>query len=188
VALNIIEKALNGLILFEPTVHGDERGFFMETWRGDQFEELGINVDFIQDNHSKSQKNVLRGMHFQWDKPLGKLLRVISGSIKISELDIRYNSTTLGESFTTILSAENKRQIWVPAGFANGFLTLEDNTQVLYKTTALWNPKAESGILWNDPKIGIDWGIKSPIQSEKDKVAQTLEEWLKRPESKNFKL
>lgn len=187
-ALKIIEKALNGLILFEPLVHGDARGFFMETWRADQFEELNINVDFLQDNHSKSQKNVLRGMHFQWNKPLGKLLRVVSGSIRIQEIDIRYNSPTLGKSFSTILSAENKRQLWVPPGFANGFLTLEDDTEVLYKTTAFWNPKAESGIRWNDPKIGLKWETEDPILSDKDKNAQSLDEWLQREEAKLFKI
>lgn len=184
--LEVIEKALDGLILFEPKVFGDERGFFMETWRKDEFDELGINIDFIQDNHSLSQKNVLRGMHFQWDKPLGKLLRVISGSILIQEIDIRKNSPTIGKTFKTILSAENKRQLWVPPGFANGFLTLEDDTEVLYKTTALWNKEAESGILWNDPELDLDWGIDNPILSEKDKNAQTLNQWLKRKESQNF--
>jgi dTDP-4-dehydrorhamnose 3,5-epimerase len=187
-ALKIVEKALDGLVLFEPIVHGDDRGFFMETWRADQFEELGIKADFVQDNHSKSQKNVLRGMHFQWDKPLGKLLRVVSGSIKIQEIDIRHNSPNLGKTYKTILSAENKRQLWVPPGFANGFLTLEDDTEVLYKTTALWNPKAESGIRWNDPNLDLKWEINDPIMSVKDKNAQSLNDWLKRDESKLFSL
>lgn len=185
--LNVIKKELNGLVLFEPQVFGDSRGFFMEAWKESEFIELGINAHFKQDNHSKSQKNVLRGLHFQWDEPMGKLLRVTKGRALFLELDIRKNSPTLGKHFLVELNEEKKNLLWVPPGFANGFLTLEDDAEVQYKCTAEWNPNAESGILWNDPELKIEWPTKDPVLSEKDRSAQTFKEWLSRPESENFK-
>jgi dTDP-4-dehydrorhamnose 3,5-epimerase len=184
-AFEIIQEDLNGLKLIKPQVYEDERGFFMESYREDFLAEIGINERFVQDNHSKSQKNVLRGMHFQWDKPLGKLIRVTSGSAKFVELDIRRNSKTLGEHKEYILDSNNKHLLWVPFGFANSFLSLEDNTEVLYKCTAYWNPKAEAGILYNDPALNINWGIdvKDLIISPKDQKNYKLAEWLKRDES-----
>lgn len=189
-AFEIIQEDLNRLKLIKPQVFEDERGFFMESYREDLLAEIGINERFVQDNHSKSQKNVLRGMHFQWDKPLGKLIRVTNGSAKFVELDIRRNSKTLGEHREYILSAENKYLLWVPFGFANSFLSLEDNTEVLYKCTAYWNPKAEAGILYNDPTLNITWGVdeKDLIISPKDKQNYKLADWLKRDESEYIRV
>lgn len=184
--LKVKERYLNGLVLFEQAVFGDERGFFLEAFRADEFDALGLPTEFLQDNHSRSQKGVLRGMHFQWDKPMGKLIRVTRGLALVAEIDIRHNSPTLGEHIKVELSEHNHYQLWVPAGFANGFLSLSDVVEVQYKCTSIWNPKAESNILWSDNKVGIDWGIENPNLSEKDKVAQTLDEWLSKPESKNF--
>jgi len=187
--LDIIEKKLNGLILFQPKVFQDERGFFMESYRADLFKDLGLPIDFMQDNHSLSIQNTIRGLHFQWDKPMGKLLRVTRGAAKVIELDIRKNSPTLGQYYTTELSESNKRLLWVPPGFANGFRAIEDKTELLYKCTALWNPAAESSIRWDDPALGIDWGINKTdkiIVSPKDASAQTLNQWLETPESDYF--
>ncbi len=187
--LELISEHLSGLILFRPKIYGDERGFFMETWRKDEFDKIGINANFVQDNHSRSQQNVLRGLHFQWDEPMGKLIRVSRGACLFCELDIRHNSPTLGKSLLTELSEENNHLLWVPPGFANGFLTLSETADVQYKCTALWNPKAESAIDWNDPELGIDWNLGNTkegelIISDKDKVAGSLRQWLARPESK----
>lgn len=182
----VLSEDLNGLKLIKASVYGDSRGFFYESYKQSEFEKIGINKSFVQDNHSKSSKNVLRGMHFQWDKPQGKLLRVVKGACIFVELDIRKNSSTLGQHKKYELNEENKLMLWVPAGFANSFLTLEDNTEVLYKCTAEWNPKAESGIRWNDPELNIDWGVSNPDLSEKDANAQSLNEWLSKEESNNF--
>ena len=184
--LELIDEKLNGLKLFKPKVFGDDRGFFYESFKASEFEALGLPTDFVQDNHSKSSKNVLRGMHFQWEKPQGKFLRVVKGSALFVELDIRKNSPTLGQHEKFELNEDNKHLLWVPPGFANSFLTYEDDTEVLYKCTAEWNGKAESGIRWNDPELKIDWGVSNPELSEKDANAQTLNEWLNREESNYF--
>ncbi|MCX6148405.1 MAG: dTDP-4-dehydrorhamnose 3,5-epimerase [Candidatus Kapabacteria bacterium] len=186
--LKVKERYLNGIILFEQSVFGDERGFFLEAFRADEFEMLGLPTQFLQDNHSRSQKGVLRGMHFQWDKPMGKLIRVTRGAALVAEIDIRHNSPTLAEHIKVELNEENKYQLWVPAGFANGFLSLSDIVEVQYKCTSIWNPKAESNILWNDKRVGIEWGMENPSLSDKDKVAQTLDEWLASPNSKEFSI
>lgn len=183
-----ISEHLNGVILFKPQVFEDERGFFMETWKSDQFEELGLPNVFFQDNHSGSKKNVIRGMHFQFDPPMGKLIRVTFGSAFVVEVDIRHNSPTLGKWIGFELSAENRNIIWVPPGFANGFLATSDFCEMQYKCTALWNKIGESAINWNDPKIGINWGIKDPILSDKDKIAQTLDDWLMQDVSKKLSI
>jgi len=177
---------LNGVVVIVPEVFQDERGFFTEVYRKDQFDDLGINLDFVQDNHSRSSKNVLRGLHFQWDPPMGKLMRVTFGSAYLVAVDIRKGSPTLGKSFGMEVSAENKKQIWAPAGFARGFCVLSDSAEIQYKCTGIYNSKAESGIFWNDPELGIEWPSKKPITSAKDDKAQTLKEWLKRPESEFF--
>lgn len=186
-ALKLISKHLNGLILLEPIIFVDFRGFFMETYREDQFQEWGIPTHFAQDNHSSSKKGVIRGMHFQWEPIQGKLIRVTSGKSFVAEIDIRHDSPTLGKWIGFELSAENKRILWVPHGFANGFCVLSDYVEMQYKCTSLWNPKGESAILWNDPKVGIEWPITESILSEKDRNAQTLENWLMREESKKLK-
>lgn len=185
-ALELTEEYLNGIKLFTPQVFGDERGFFMETFRTDDLAKHGVDQPFVQDNHSKSRKGVLRGMHFQWDKPQGKLIRVTSGAAFIVEIDIRHNSPTLGKWISVELSEENKRILWVPPGFANGFCVLSDWAEIQYKCTSYWNPKGESGILWNDPALNIPWPCTAPTLSEKDSIAQTLEQWLCKDESRKF--
>lgn len=178
---------LNGIVVIASEVFQDQRGFFTEVYRKDQFEELGLASEFVQDNHSRSSKNVLRGLHFQWDPPMGKLMRVTFGNAYLVAVDIRKGSPTLGKWFGMEISAENKKQIWAPAGFARGFCVLSDFAEIQYKCTGIYNSKAESGILWKDPTLGIEWPCENPITSDKDDKAQTLEEWLKRPESDFFK-
>jgi dTDP-4-dehydrorhamnose 3,5-epimerase len=187
-ALKAVSKHLDGLVVFEPQVYKDDRGFFMESWRKKDLEEHGIDVDFKQDNHSKSSRGVLRGLHFQWDKPLGKLIRITRGAALVVEVDIRPNSPTLGEHIKVELSDENHRVLWVPPGFANGFVAISEICEMQYKCTEYWNPKGEGSILWSDPEIGIDWQAESPILSPKDEAAQTLREWLAREESKTFSI
>ena len=169
-----------------PEVIGDERGFFMETYRDDQFKMIGLPAVFVQDNHSRSSKGVIRGLHFQWDPLMGKLMRVTDGSAFLVAVDIRKGSPTLGQWIGLEVSAENKKQIWAPAGFARGFCVLSDFAEIQYKCTGIYNPKNESEILWNDPEIGIKWPIENPLLSTKDVRAQTLSQWLKRSESDYF--
>ncbi len=184
--LKLIGEYLNGLMLFEPTVYGDNRGFFMETFRADELSGFGITDNFVQDNHSGSVKNTLRGMHFQWNKPQGKLIRVTRGQALVVEVDIRKESATFGKYKKLILSEENKNILWVPPGFANGFLTLSDWCEMQYKCTEVYNPSGEAGILWNDLQIAIDWACENPIVSEKDNNALTLKQWSEKIESNVF--
>jgi len=185
-AFTIIEEFLHGIKVIQPDVFGDDRGFFLESYNLESFSKLGIPDTFYQDNHSRSAKGVLRGLHFQWDKPMGKLIRVVRGSIMLVEVDIRPNSPTCGNHITKVLSEENKLMVWIPPGFANGFLVTSDTADVQYKCSAVYNPSCESGIRWNDPALGIDWGIESPVLSSKDANAQSLAEWLQKPEAKLF--
>src|SRR3989344_3069020 len=185
--MKIERTDIEELYIFTPDAFVDERGFFMETYRKDKFQEFGIDAEFVQDNHSRSAKNVLRGLHFQWEPPMGKLMRVTKGSAFLVAVDIRKNSKTLGKWFGLEVSAENRKEVFAPAGFARGFCVLSDFAELQYKCTGVYtSTKEESGILWNDPKIGIEWPVKDPILSEKDKVAQTLDQWLARPESDHF--
>ncbi len=186
--LKLISENLNGLKVFEPKVFQDARGFFMESYRADEFESLGLPTNFLQDNHSRSIKGTLRGMHFQWDKPQGKLIRVTFGKALVVEVDIRKNSATFGKYFSIELSDYNKNILWVPPGFANGFLAKSDWVEMQYKCTAVWNPSGESNIRWDDSQINFDWGIDKPIMSEKDKQAQTLKQWSEKPESDYFNI
>jgi dTDP-4-dehydrorhamnose 3,5-epimerase len=158
------------VILVRPKVFGDDRGFFMETYKASEFKENGIDYDFVQDNHSRSQKGVLRGLHYQL-KPMeqGKLVRCVRGRIWDVAVDIRKGSPWYGRWVAVELSEENKLMLWVPPGFAHGFVALEDNTEVIYKVTNEYAPELGRGILWNDPDLGIEWPIKKPILSEKDK-------------------
>jgi len=186
--VEIESRHLGGaVVVLKTQAFQDHRGFFMEVYRADQFRELGLPSEFVQDNHSRSSHGVLRGLHFQWDPPMGKLMRVTCGRAFLVAVDIRKNSPTLGQWFGMEVSAEDKRQIWAPAGFARGFCTLSDFAEVQYKCTGIYNNKAESGILYSDPAIGIEWPIKEVETSEKDRKAQTLAEWLRRPESDNFR-
>lgn len=172
---NKIETSIEGLYIIEPTVFGDGRGCFFESYSKRDFEQLGISSEFVQDNHSKSSKGVLRGLHFQTQQIQGKLIRVISGSVLDVSVDLRPNSPTYGKSFSVELTSENRRMLYVPEQFAHGFLTLEDNTEFLYKCTNYYHPESDCGIIWNDKTIAIDWQFdrfsideESLIISEKD--------------------
>ncbi len=184
--IKIEAKFLKDVVVLVPDVFQDSRGFFMETFREDQFKALGLPTHFVQDNHSRSAKGVVRGLHFQWEPPMGKLMRVTLGSAFLVAVDIRKGSTTLGKWVGVEASAENRRQVWAPAGFARGFCVLSDNAEIQYKCTGIYNNKSESGIRWDDPEIGIEWPLKDVLLSEKDRNAQTLAQWLSKPESSNF--
>ena len=168
--------AIPDVILFEPKIFGDDRGFFFESFNQRSFEEtVGKPVSFVQDNHSKSAKNVLRGLHYQIQQPQGKLVRVVQGEVFDVAVDIRKSSPTFGKWVGEVLSAENKKQLWVPEGFAHGFLTLSDTAEFLYKTTDYYAPQFERSIAWDDKAIGVDWMIGSdPLVSTKDAAAARL--------------
>lgn len=176
-----IDTELNGVFLLQPTVFKDDRGFFLEAYNKTDFEELGIGEEFVQDNHSCSAKGVIRGLHFQTRHPQGKLVRVLQGSIYDVVVDIRKHSPTFGKWIGITLSSSSHQMIYVPIGFAHGFLALEDHTEVLYKTTDFYDPEYDTGIRWNDPDIGIAWplekyGITSPSLSRKDMSLPLLKE------------
>ena len=185
----IIEKTeIEGVYVCTPVVHADDRGFFMESFRSDEFSKVGINDLFVQDNHSLSATcNTVRGLNFQFNPPMAKIMRVTRGKAFLVAVDIRKNSPTIGKWIGIESSAENKKQLYAPAGFARGFQTLTDNCEVQYKCTSTHNNEGQGEILWNDPAIGINWPIKSdPVISERSKNAQTLKQWLSRPESDTF--
>lgn len=168
--MKIIETPIPGVVIIEPTIFEDDRGYFFESYNQKKLTELGIDVDFVQDNQSKSQKNVLRGLHFQ--KPpyaQVKLVRVLQGAVLDIAVDIRKNSPYYGKYVSTLLSEQNKRMFYIPKGFAHGFLTLEDNTVFFYKCSNFYNKESEGTILWNDKNLNIDWGTEEPILSAKDK-------------------
>lgn len=174
--MNVIETDLPGVLIVEPDVFGDERGFLMETWNRKRYEEAGLPTVWAQDNLSFSQKNVLRGLHFQNPGPQGKLVYVLSGEVFDVAVDIREGSPTFGEWTATTLSSKNRRQFWVPEGFAHGFAVLSDTALFAYKCTTLYNAEADAGVFWNDPDIGIEWPIAEPMLSGKDKNAPRLAE------------
>jgi dTDP-4-dehydrorhamnose 3,5-epimerase len=184
--LRIESKHLGDVCVLAPQAFQDERGFFTEVFRADQFKELGLPYEFLQDNHSGSVRGVLRGLHFQWEPPMGKLMRVTRGTAFLVAVDIRKGSPTLGKWFGMEVSTESRKQVWAPAGFARGFCVLSDYAEIQYKCTGIYNNKGESGIRWDDPEVGIEWPIKDVQLSDKDRKAQTLKEWLARPESNNF--
>ena len=178
--MEVKEFHIKGPLLITPKVFSDDRGYFTETFKKSTLEALGIHSDFFQDNQSLSQKNVLRGLHFQ-EPPhaQGKFVRVLTGKVMDVIVDIRKNSPTYGEHLKVILDAEEKRMLWVPEGFAHGFLTLENNTLFLYKCTNEYNKESENGLMWNDPKLNIDWGLtENPLMSEKDLVFQPFENFV----------
>jgi len=187
VPLKIESRHLGEVVVVVPDAFADERGFFMETFRADQSAALGLPDHFLQDNHSRSVRGVLRGLHFQWDPPMAKLMRVTVGTAFLVAVDIRKGSPTLGEWFGIEVSAQNRRQVFAPAGFARGFCVLSDVAELQYKCTGVYNPKAESGIRWNDADIGIKWPVIDPILSTKDAKAQSLAEWLNSAESEFFR-
>jgi dTDP-4-dehydrorhamnose 3,5-epimerase len=184
--IRIESRHLGDVAVLASEVFEDERGFFMEVYRADQYKALGLPIEFVQDNHSRSKQGVLRGLHFQWDPPMGKLMRVTYGSAFLVAVDIRKGSPNLGRWFGVEISAKDKKQVWAPAGFARGFCAVSEFAEVQYKCTGIYNPKGESGIRWNDPKIGIHWPVKEPELSGKDRQAQTLDEWLASPASNHF--
>jgi dTDP-4-dehydrorhamnose 3,5-epimerase len=182
----IESRQLSDVLVLAHEVFEDARGFFMEVYRADLYKELGLPTEFVQDNHSRSKQRVVRGLHFQWDPPMGKLMRVTYGSAFLVAVDIRKGSPTLGQWFGMEVSAKDKRQVWAPAGFARGFCVTSDFAEIQYKCTGIYSPKGESGIRWNDPKIGIQWPVEEPELSAKDRQAQTLDEWLASPASNHF--
>ncbi|MGH9738295.1 MAG: dTDP-4-dehydrorhamnose 3,5-epimerase [Candidatus Acidiferrales bacterium] len=184
----IESRHMRDVAVIVPEVFQDSRGFFMETYREDKFRDLGLPSTFVQDNHSRSAKGVIRGLHFQWEPPMGKLMRVTAGSAFLVAVDIRKGSPTLGKWVGVETSVENRRQVWAPAGFARGFCVLSEFAEIQYKCTGLYSNKGESGVLWNDPAIGIDWPIRldEAQLSEKDKKAQTLAQWLTSANSEHF--
>jgi dTDP-4-dehydrorhamnose 3,5-epimerase len=170
--MKVIKTDVAGAVIIEPKVFGDERGFFLETFQAERYKELaGIELDFVQDNHSRSGKNVLRGLHFQKTRPQGKLVRVVRGEVFDVAVDIRKDSPTYGQWAGVYLTEENKRQFWVPPGLAHGFVVLSDVADFEYKCTDYYDPSDEGCLIWNDPTVAIEWpeGIE-PILSEKDKL------------------
>lgn len=167
--MEVVETPLQGLLLIKPRIFTDSRGYFFESYNINDFHKAGITVAFVQDNQSLSNKGALRGLHFQ-NPPNAqdKLVRVIKGSVLDVVVDIRKNSPTYGQHYKVELSGDNNLALFVPKGFAHGFVCLEDNTLFYYKCSDVYNPQAESGLLWNDPALGIDWGIENPVVSDKD--------------------
>ncbi|MDC0494535.1 dTDP-4-dehydrorhamnose 3,5-epimerase [bacterium] len=173
--MNILQTSLRDCVIIEPKVFGDERGFFLETFQARRYADIaGIDLPFVQDNHSRSSKGVLRGLHFQKTKPQGKLVRVVSGEVYDVAVDIREGSETFGRWHGVILSAQNKRQFWVPPGFAHGFVVLSEMADFEYKCTDYYDPSDEGSIFWKDPDLNIDWPIENPVVSEKDAGAKKL--------------
>lgn len=186
-----IETGIDGLIIIEPTIYGDDRGFFLENYNKKEFIKLGIYDEFVQDNHSKSKRGVLRGLHFQTQHSQGKLVRVIKGSVLDVAVDLRKNSKTFGKHFIIELSEKNKKIFFIPKDFAHGFLTLEDDTEFTYKCTDFYYPEYDSGIIWNDIDLNIDWNFekynlnkKDIILSEKDKKHQSFKEYIEKGQEK----
>lgn len=185
-AFEVESRHLGEVVVLVPRAFADQRGYFMETYREDQFLDLGLPGSFVQDNHSYSKKGVVRGLHFQWEPPMGKLMRVTRGAAFLVAVDLRLGSPTLGKWVGIESTTENRKQVWAPASFARGFCALTDDVEVQYKCTGTYNGKAESAIRWDDPAIGIEWPMRDVIISEKDQKAQTLAEWLASPDARNF--
>ncbi|HXA16915.1 MAG TPA: dTDP-4-dehydrorhamnose 3,5-epimerase [Thermoanaerobaculia bacterium] len=179
--MNFLPTSLPGVLLIEPEVFGDDRGFFMETYRLDGFRAAGITDAFVQDNHSRSARGVLRGLHYQEPNAQGKLVRCTRGAIFDVAVDIRRGSPTFGKWFGIELSDANKLMLWVPPGFAHGFCAMEDGSDLVYKCTTLYDPPSDRAILWNDPEIGIEWPIEVPVLSGKDTKAPRLAEAMALP-------
>jgi dTDP-4-dehydrorhamnose 3,5-epimerase len=185
-AFEVQSRHLEEVVVLVGKAFEDQRGYFMETYRDDQFRQLGLPSVFVQDNHSYSRKGVVRGLHFQWDPPMGKLMRVTRGAAFLVAVDLRLGSPTLGKWVGVEATSENRKQVWAPASFARGFCALTDDVEVQYKCTGTYNAKAEAAIRWDDPQIGVEWPLKDVIISEKDRNAQTLREWLASPNADKF--
>lgn len=187
--LNIIETKLKGVVIVEPAVFGDARGYFMESYSKRDFDEAGLTMNFVQDNESRSKKGVLRGLHFQTKHTQGKLVRVVEGSVFDVAVDLRKGSPTFGQWTGVTLTAENKRQFYVPEGLAHGFLVLSDAATFQYKCTDYYAPEYDGGVLWNDPDIGIEWpldGTFDVLLSDKDQKQQTLKEFMQKENPFNY--
>jgi dTDP-4-dehydrorhamnose 3,5-epimerase len=175
--MRAMETGLPGVLLMEPKVFGDSRGFFMESWNRKTFTDLGLDLDFVQDNHSRSSQGVLRGLHYQLNQPQGKLVWVVSGAVFDVAVDLRRSSPHFGRWVGYELSAENHRMLWIPPGFGHGFLVLSESADFLYKTTAYYAPEWDRGVRWNDPAIGIQWPLEgSPLLSAKDQIQPLLKD------------
>lgn len=172
--MNVIKTKIADLLIIEPKVFGDERGFFYETYHNARYKAAGITVDFVQDNRSRSTQNVLRGLHFQKTKPQGKLVTVTQGRVFDIAVDLRPDSPTFGQHESVLLTGENKIQFYIPPGFAHGFCVLSETADFQYKCTDYYDPADESGLLWNDPALGIEWPLTEPLLSPKDSVQPTL--------------
>lgn len=175
--MQVVDTKIQGVKIIKPKVFGDARGFFLETFEKKRYQEmLNIDLDFVQDNHSRSSQGVLRGLHFQNQNPQGKLVRVVRGEVFDVVVDIRRDSPTYGAWEGVVLSEENKAQLWVPPGLAHGFVVLSETADFEYKCTDYYNPAYEACLLWNDPAVGVEWPIETPLLSEKDKVGKLLKE------------
>lgn len=177
--MKVQQTAFEGLYIIQPSVFEDKRGYFFESWNQRKFRDQRLDFDFVQDNQSLSAANVLRGLHFQvppWEQ--GKLVQVIRGSALDVVVDLRKGQPTFGKNFKLVISAREKNMLWIPPGFAHGFLTLEDNTLFFYKCTQLYNKESERAILWNDPMLDIDWGIENPVVSDKDNAAMMFSDFI----------
>lgn len=173
--MQVTPTALPDVLLVEPRVFGDDRGFFYESWNRRAFAAAGIDVDFVQDNHSRSRRGVLRGLHYQVERAQGKLVRAVAGEVFDAVVDLRRSSATFGRSVGVVLSAANRRMLWVPPGFAHGFLVLSEDAEFLYKTTDYWFPEHERTLLWSDPALAIDWPLAGPpVLAAKDAVGTPL--------------
>ncbi|MCC2617231.1 dTDP-4-dehydrorhamnose 3,5-epimerase [Aestuariibacter halophilus] len=173
----LVDTTIPEVKIIEPRVFGDDRGFFMETYRQSWFDEIVPDIQFVQDNHSKSVKGTLRGLHYQLKNPQGKLVRVVQGSVYDVAVDVRKGSPTFGQHVGVLLDDKNRRQLWVPEGFAHGFYVVSDSAEFVYKCTDYYAPEHEHSILWNDPDVGIDWPLvdgQGPLLSEKDNAAALL--------------
>src|SRR5271169_393150 len=169
--MKVDATAIPGLLVLEPSIHADERGFFFESFNQKRFEDaIRRSVSFVQDNHSRSTRHALRGLHYQIRRPQGKLVRVTAGEVFDVAVDLRRSSPTFGKFDSVVLSAENRKQLWIPEGFAHGFLALSETADVLYKTTDYYAPEDERCLIWNDPDVGIDWPSGAPILSAKDRL------------------
>lgn len=177
--MDVIQTEIEGVLIFEPKVHGDQRGFFMETWSQDRYKDAGLDVTFVQDNVSSSSQGVVRGLHYQYPQSQGKLIQVLLGEVLDVAVDIRVGSPTFGKAVTTLLSEENHRQFYVPKGFAHGFCVLSETALFSYKCTDFYNANTEGGVLWNDPDLGIEWPVAEPVLSEKDTSLPRLKDIAK---------
>lgn len=177
--MKVLETPIADLLVLEPRVFGDERGFFIETWQRERYRELGIDGEFVQDNHSRSRRGILRGLHYQIRQPQGKLVRVTVGEVFDVAVDLRKSSSTFGQWFGAVLSESNHRQMWVPPGFAHGFYVMSDTADFQYKCTDYYAPEFERTLRWDDPAVGIDWPLvegEKPLLSDKDQHGLSLDQ------------